>query len=84
MSKMEGKMILSTSHSHCSFRESLCSYITVASHSELPEVSTMLEAQRLTNKCGQSITIFNNDQQLYRVAVNATWVYPDLFTNFVP
>ena len=44
-------------------------------------MSTMLEAQRLTNKCGQSITIFTNDD---RVAVNVTWVYPDLFTNFVP
>ena len=47
-------------------------------------MSTMLEAQRLINKCGQSITIFTNDQQLNRVAVNVTWVYPDLFTNFVP
>ena len=47
-------------------------------------MSTMLEAQRLTNKCGQTITIFTNDQQLYRADVNVTWVYPDLFTNFVP
>ena len=47
-------------------------------------MSAMLESQRLTNKCGQTITVFTNDQQLYRVAVNITWVYPQLFTNFVP
>ena len=46
-------------------------------------MSAMLEAQRLTNKCGQAITVFTNDQQLYRVAVNVTWVYPHLFRNFV-
>ena len=43
-------------------------------------MSAMLESQRLTNKCGQTITVFTNDQQLYRVAVNITWVYPQLFT----
>jgi len=47
-------------------------------------MSVMLEAQRLTNKCGQEITVFTNDQQLYRVAVNVTWVYQQLFKNFVP
>jgi len=47
-------------------------------------MSAMLEAQRLTNKCGQEITVFTNDQQLYRVAVNVTWVYQQLFKNFVP
>ena len=46
-------------------------------------MSAMIEAQRLTNACGQTITIFTNDQQLYRVAVNVT-CYPRLFTNFVP
>ena len=24
------------------------------------------------------------DQQLYRVMVNVTWVYPELFLNFIP
>ena len=47
-------------------------------------MSAMIEDQRLTNACGQTITVFTNDQQLYRVAVNVTWVYPRLFTNFVP
>ena len=47
-------------------------------------MSAMIEAQRLTNACGQTITVFTNDQQLYRVAVNVTWMYPRLFTNFVP
>ena len=47
-------------------------------------MSAMIEAQRLTNECGQEITVFTNDQQLYRVAVNITWVYPELFINFKP
>lgn len=47
-------------------------------------MSAMIEAQRLTNECGQAITVFTNDQQLYRVAVNITWVYPELFKNFMP
>ncbi len=47
-------------------------------------MTAMVESQRITNECGQAITVFTNDQQLYRVAVNITWVYPDLFTNFVP
>ena len=47
-------------------------------------LTAMLEAQRLTNATGQVYTIFTNDQQLYRVAVNITWVYSDLFTHFVP
>lgn len=41
---------------------------------------SMVEAQRLTN----AYTIFINDQQLYRVAVNKTWVYPDPFQIFIP
>ena len=44
-------------------------------------MSAMIEVQRLTNEYGQTIT---SDQKLYRVAVNVTWVYPRLFTNFVP
>ena len=47
-------------------------------------MSAMIEAQRITNACGQTITVFTNDQQLYRVSVNVTWVHPRLFTNFVP
>ena len=29
-------------------------------------------------------TIFANDQQLYRIAVNITWVYSDVFLKFIP
>ena len=43
----------------------------------------MVEAQRLTNMTGQDYTIFTNDQQLYRVVVNITWVYPDRFQKFI-
>ena len=38
----------------------------------------------MTTECGQTITIFTNDQQLYRVAVNVKWVYPERFTQFIP
>ena len=32
----------------------------------------------------QTITIFTDDQLLYRVADNVTWVYPERFSQFVP
>ena len=38
----------------------------------------------MTAECGQTVTIFTNDQQLYRVAVNVKWVYPERFTQFKP
>lgn len=47
-------------------------------------MTAMVESQRMTRECGQSITVFTNDQQLYKVAVNVMWVYPDLFQSFVP
>jgi len=31
-------------------------------------LTAMVEAQKLTNACGQAVTVFTNDQQLYRVA----------------
>ena len=46
--------------------------------------TAMVEAQRLTNQTGQVHTIFTNDQQLYRVVVHVTWVYPTQFQNFIP
>ena len=46
--------------------------------------TAMVEAQRLTNQMGQEYTIFTNDQQLYRVVLNVTWVYPIQFKNFIP
>ena len=44
---------------------------------------TAMEGKRLTAECGQTVTIFTNDQQLYRVAVNVKWVYPERFTQAV-
>ena len=46
--------------------------------------TAMVEAQRLTNQTGQVYTIFTNDQQLYRIVVHVTWVYPTQFKNFIP
>ena len=42
-------------------------------------LTAMEEGQRMTNECGQRVTVFTNDQQLYRVAVNITWVYRNGF-----
>ena len=47
-------------------------------------MTAMVEAKRLTEETGQSFTIFTADQQLYRVVVDITWVYPDLFHDFIP
>ena len=47
-------------------------------------MTAMVEAQRLTHLTGQNITVFTNNQQLYRVAVNIAGVYLDLFHNFIP
>jgi len=47
-------------------------------------LTAMTEAQRLTKECGQDITVMTNDQQLYRVAVNVKWVYPEIFSEFIP
>ncbi len=47
-------------------------------------LTAMIEAQKLTNSTGQAFIIFTNDQQLYRVVVHNTWVYNDMFINFIP
>ena len=47
-------------------------------------LTAMVEAQQLTNSTGQVYTIFTNDQQLYRIVVHITWVYNELFLNFIP
>jgi len=47
-------------------------------------LTAMVEAQRLTNMSGQHVTIFTNDQQLYKIAVGVKWVYHDRFLNFIP
>ena len=46
--------------------------------------TAMVEAERLTKAAGQQIVVFTTDQQLYKVAVNVTWVYRDRFADFVP
>ena len=46
--------------------------------------TAMVEAQHLTLLTGQEWTIFINDQQLYQVAVNITWVDQSMFAMFVP
>lgn len=47
-------------------------------------LTAMVEVQRLTRLTGQEYTIFTNDQQLYKVVVGITWVYHDLFKQFIP
>ncbi len=47
-------------------------------------LTAMVEAQKITNVSGQQYTIFTNDQQLYKVVVNVTWVFQDCFVNFIP
>ena len=39
----------------------------------------MEEAKRLTKLAGQATTLFTTDLQLYRVALNVQWIYPQLF-----
>ena len=47
-------------------------------------MTAMVQAQKLTKECGQEITIFTNDQQLYKVAVFVTWVYQERFSLLIP
>ena len=47
-------------------------------------MTAMVQTQKLTKECGQEITIFTNDQQLYKVAVNVTWVYRERFSLLIP
>ena len=47
-------------------------------------MTAMVEAQHLTAETGQAYTIFTSDLQLYRVMVDITWVYPDMFSLFIP
>ena len=46
-------------------------------------MTALVEAQKLTKQCGQEFTIFTDDQQLYKVAVNVMWVYSEKFSLFV-
>ena len=47
-------------------------------------LTAMIEAQRLNTEAGQKTTIFTADQQLYKVMVDITWVYPEMFLKFIP
>ena len=47
-------------------------------------LTALIEAQRLTNERGQVYTIFTYDQQLDRIVVNISWVYSELYLNFIP
>ena len=46
-------------------------------------MTAMSKAQQLTEKIGQNFTVFTADQQLYRVAVDVQWAYPDRFPNLI-
>lgn len=46
-------------------------------------LTAMLEAERLVKSVEQHIVVFTCDQQLYKVAVNITWAYPERFNNFI-
>ena len=45
-------------------------------------MTAIIEARCITKHTGQSMTVFIADQQLYRVAVNVVWVYPELSVDF--
>lgn len=47
-------------------------------------LTAMIDAQETTNSFGQLFTIFTNDQQLYKIAVDIKWVYNDKFLKFIP
>ena len=46
-------------------------------------LTAMIQAKKLTTGAGQSVVLLTCDQQLYKIAVNITWAYPERFTNFI-
>ena len=46
-------------------------------------MTALCKAQSVTGKYGQDFTVFTGDLQLYRVAVNIIWAYPEKFNNVV-
>ena len=46
-------------------------------------LTAMIQAEKLTTGAGQSVVLLTCDQQLYKIAVNITWAYPERFTNFI-
>ena len=43
----------------------------------------MVEAQQLTIATGKTYTVFSNDQLLYHIVANITWVSRELFLNLI-
>jgi hypothetical protein len=46
-------------------------------------MTAMMRAQQLTYDTGQNVVVLTFEQQLYRVALEVSWVYPDRFRNMV-
>ena len=46
-------------------------------------VRALRQAQQITTECGQEYVVFTADLQLYRVAVNVLWAYPEQFDKVV-
>ena len=47
-------------------------------------MTSMVEAMRLTEETGQTNTILTADQAIYRIIVDITWVYPEMFSTLIP
>ena len=46
-------------------------------------MTALHEAKRLTKEQGQKNAIFTSDQQLYKVAVEVKWAYPNEFADVI-
>ena len=46
-------------------------------------LTSLRQAQEITTTCGQEFVVFTGDLQLYKVAVNILWAYPDQFGNVI-
>ena len=46
-------------------------------------MTALRQAQQITSDRGQDYIVFTADLQLYRVAVNILWAYPEQFDNVV-
>ena len=46
-------------------------------------MTALQEAKRLTNERGQKKVVFTCDQQLYKVAVDVKWAYPNAFSDVI-
>ena len=44
----------------------------------------MVESHKMTHETKQLVTLFTLKQQLYHVALDVLWAYPEQFQNFVP